>query len=104
MEGTISTREQRLTWMMMYAPLCLAEIEKDGRIMQLNIQGEAILKPVMTAHHLATDNLYPLLQLIAPGVLEKIRNFADKEGLIVHNELVTLSLDANSNEQYLNIT
>jgi len=91
MKDQARNSEQRLRWMMMNAPVCLAETMENGEILQLNVEGESLFRPVMKANGLCEDNLFPVLGLIAPEVLEKIRQFREGKGVIVVNEMVSFS-------------
>jgi signal transduction histidine kinase len=91
MENQISASEQRLRWMMKHAPVCLIEIREDGRLLEMNVIAETILRPVMAENGLDEDNLFPLLGLVAPEVLKKVKNFGGDAGLIVLNELIGFS-------------
>lgn len=83
----MSNPDERLKAMVANAPLCIAELSMDGRLLRLNHKGEAMLRPIIAANKLEADNLYSLLELIAPEVLEKVRAFTGQEGLILANEL-----------------
>ncbi|HWK06913.1 MAG TPA: HAMP domain-containing sensor histidine kinase [Puia sp.] len=106
MENQLSPSEQKLRAIMANAPMGLAEIDRKGGIVQLNIRGEAMLRPIMSAHNITDNNLYPVLQIMAPAVLEKIRSFPDEAGPILINELYPFSLPSGgeSAERYLNYT
>jgi signal transduction histidine kinase len=91
MENQISASEQRLRWMMKHAPVCLIEIREDGHLLEKNVMAETILRPVMAENGLDEDNLFPLLGLVAPEVLKKIKNFGSDAGLIVLNEPIGFS-------------
>jgi signal transduction histidine kinase len=81
------------------APMGLVEIDGNGDIIQLNIKGEFLLRPIMSAHNINDNNLYTLLALIAPAVPDKIRSFGDEAGLILVNELYPFSLSAGTERQ-----
>jgi len=91
MENQLSASEQRIRWMMKHAPVCLIEIGEDGRILELNVAAATTLDPVMAANGLDGDNLFPLLGLIAPDVLKKVKAFGSNIGVIVLNEVIGFS-------------
>ena len=76
---------------MKHAPVCLIEIGEDGGILELNVAAATTLDPVMAANGLDGDNLFPLLGLIAPDVLKKVKDFGSNTGVIVLNELIGFS-------------
>ncbi len=78
---------EKLTMILRHAPIGLAEIDRNGTIIHLNVKGEELLKPVLVAHNINGNNLYPVLECIAPGVAEKIKKSPDESGNILKNEL-----------------
>jgi signal transduction histidine kinase len=99
MENQLSPSERKLTAIMANAPMCLVEIDRKGEILQLNIKGEAMLGPVMSANNISGNNLYPVLELIAPPVSDKIRRFPEEPGTILINELYPFSLSSGAERQ-----
>jgi signal transduction histidine kinase len=73
------------------APMGLAEIDKKGTIIHLNVKGEALLEPVRRANNIKCNNLYPVLSHIAPAIVEKIKDSADEAGNIITDELHSFS-------------
>lgn len=106
MENPFDSREQRLRWMMMHAPLGLVETDKDGLILQLNIMSETLLKPVMKANHLDENSFFPALKLIAPGIAVKVIEYPDQEGVITVNEMAvyTQVCEGAAEKKYLKFT
>ena len=55
MENLRTRNDHKLSMIMKHAPMGLAEIDRNGDIIHLNIKGEAQLKPVQiatdTTHH-----------------------------------------------------
>jgi signal transduction histidine kinase len=91
---------------MQHASTGLAEIDKSGKIIHLNVKGEALLKPVLIANGINGNNLYPVLEHIAPAVAQKIKNTSDDAGHILTNEphSFSLSFGGENIERYFNFT
>jgi signal transduction histidine kinase len=86
METQLNQAEQKLTMIMKHASTGMAEIDRNGKIIHLNLKAEALLKPVLIANNIEGNNLYPVLDCIAPAVKEKIKGSADDAGNILINE------------------
>jgi signal transduction histidine kinase len=88
METQLNRAEQKLTMIMKHAATGMAEIDRSGKIIHLNSKAEALLKPVLIAHNLngGSNNLYAVLEHIAPAIVEKIKSSADDAGNILSNE------------------
>ena len=69
--------EDKLFLYMKHAPSGMAEIDSNGNINYLNLEGEAILKPVISAHSIDSNNLFDILAPIVPELVEKIKNIVD---------------------------
>jgi len=92
METQLNRAEQKLTMIMKHASTGMAEIDRSGKIIHLNLKAEALLKPVLIANNFAGNNLYAVLECIAPQVAEKIKSSADDAGNILINEPCSFSL------------
>jgi len=79
--------EASLTITMPQASMGLAEIDSSGQIIHLNSKGRTLLKPIWAASGLNGNNLYPILEQIAPAVSKKIKESPDEAGNILTNEL-----------------
>ncbi len=79
--------EPNLTMTMHQSAMGLAEMDRNGEIIHLNTKGRALLKPIWKAGGLKENNLYPVLEQIAPAVSKKIKEFPDEAGHILSNEL-----------------
>ena len=106
MENQLSPSERKLIAIMANAPMCLAEIDGKGEILQLNIKGEATLRPIMSSYNIQDNNLYAVLERIAPEVSHKIRNYSGEPGPILINQLVPFSFSSGTEKQqkYFNYT
>jgi len=80
MENQLIRAEQKLSMIARHAPMGLAEIDGEGEIIEMNLKGESLLKPVIIAHDLRSNNFYAILDYIAPGVTDKIRAAGDEAG------------------------
>ncbi len=69
--------EDKLFLYMKHATSGMAEIDSNGNINYPNLEGEAILKPVISAHSIDSNNLFDILAPIVPELVEKIKNIVD---------------------------
>lgn len=79
--------EHKFNAIFTYAPLALAEIKQDGKITLLNLAGKTLLHPVCEFYELDTENLYPILDKIFPGITARIKSYREPNGQIIYNEL-----------------
>jgi len=91
---------------MQHAGTGFAEIDRDGKIIHLNARAKSLLKPVLIANDIKENNLFPVLEYIAPPVTEKIKNTADDAGLILRDEPYSffLSFGGEEIERHYNFT
>jgi signal transduction histidine kinase len=103
-ENQYTLTEQKLISLLQYASVGIVEINESGTIVFLNLFGKVLLKPVFETNNLDDSNLFPILQLIAPSVKEKIENFREEKGLVVMNEVVSCFIPSPEGlkEKYLN--
>lgn len=92
MENLLSRADQKLTMIMKHASTGLAELDSDGNINSLNLKGHSLLKPILIANNLSACNIFPILDIIAPTLGDKIRNYDGEYGSIATNELQNFSL------------
>ena len=92
MENLLSRADQKLTMIMKHASIGLAELDSDGNINSLNLKGQSLLKPILIANNLPADNIFPVLDMIAPILGDKVRSFDGECGSIVTNEIQSFSL------------
>ena len=79
--------EQKFNAIFTYAPLALAEIKQDGKITLLNLAGKTLLHPICEFYKIDTENLYPILDKIFPGITARIKSYKEPNGQIIYNEL-----------------
>jgi signal transduction histidine kinase len=94
MANHLTQSRDKLTLFIQHAPMGLAEIDKSGTIIHINTKGEDLLKPILAANNIKGNNLYPVLEQIAPTVVDRIKRSADEAGNIVTNELHSFSFSA----------
>jgi signal transduction histidine kinase len=99
----LSPNEHKLVAILMYAPIGIAEIDESGKITHLNLMGETLLQPLMTGYQLSNENIFPILEYMAPGLADKIKNFKEDAGTIIMNELYSFSLPGQDLEKYFNV-
>ncbi len=102
MYQNVSAREQKLADMLRYAPLGLVETDNEGNILEMNIKGEELLYPFMQAHMLDMTNIFPLLNIIKPGIADSITGFEGEIG-VAFNDLIAVTLPGQASATYLNI-
>jgi signal transduction histidine kinase len=102
MENLLSRADQKLTMIMKHAPMGVAEIDKSGDITSLNLKGETLIKPILIANNLDGNNLFAILNCIAPSIVDKIKNSRNEAGNIITNELhcFTLSFGEENVERH----
>ena len=91
---------------MKHAPIGLAEIDRNGKIIHLNSKGKDLLKAVLIANGVDGNNFYPVLEHIAPSVIHKIRNSSDDAGHIMTIEphSFSFSFGGEKIERHFNFT
>ena len=97
--------EDKLFMFMKYATTGMAEIDMSGVIINLNVQGEAVLAPVISAHNINKNNLFDILTSVAPELTDKIKQFIDVAGEIATDEPPVFSFfsGAGKNERHFNL-
>ncbi len=90
---------------MKYATTGMAEIDTKGAIINLNIKGEAVLAPVISAHDISSNNLFDILTSVDPKLTDKIKLFIDVAGYIATNEspVFSFTTGAGKNERHFNL-
>jgi signal transduction histidine kinase len=98
--------DQKLAMIIEQSSMGLAEIDSRGTIIQLNPKGESLLKPIFIAHSISKNNLFDVLDHIAPSLTNKIHSSADEPANIVSNEIhsFSLSFGGESIERHFNFT
>jgi len=86
MKNQLAKTEQKLALILQHATTGLAEIDHSGEIIYLNTCGAALLKPVFIAHETGENNLFPLLDQIAPVIIQKIKDTNGEAGPVLLNE------------------
>jgi len=104
MDNHLTQAEQKLSMIMQHASMGMAEIDRTGKIIHLNTKGEDLLRPIWIANDMSEDNLYPILEYIAPTVTKKIKESPDEAGHILTNELhsFSFSFGGESIERHFN--
>jgi len=88
--------DQKLNMVLKHVPLGLAEIDSNGEIFFLNEKGVALLKPVRVAYNIKCNNLFPVLDRIAPALIDKIKTSSNDEGDMLSNEQHSFLLNFGS--------
>ncbi|MDR3680997.1 MAG: ATP-binding protein [Flavipsychrobacter sp.] len=105
MENHMSASEQRLFSIIKYAPLGVIEIDQNGVIQNMNLKGEELLMPIISAYNLSSKNLFPIFRYVNEVLTERIQSFSEESGLIAHNETHTflMPLPGGDATTYFNI-
>ena len=106
MENSLEKAEQKLAAIVQNTLTGLAEIDRSGNIIHLNVSGEALLKSVLISTAIKGSNFYPVLEMIAPGVAHQIQHTPDDAGNILTNEPHRFSfcIGGENIERHFNIT
>lgn len=98
--------EDKLFLYMKHATSGMAEIDSNGNINYLNLEGEAILKPVISAHSIDSNNLFDILAPIVPELVEKIKNIVDDGNNTTTSrpQIFQLSFGAGKMERRINLS
>lgn len=84
--------EQKFISIFTYAPMGLAEVGEDGRIIRLNLKGQELLYPLCSTYGIGTDNIFLLLDFIFPEISGQIKAYPQVMGQIIHNHLQRFKL------------
>jgi signal transduction histidine kinase len=97
--------EDKLFMFMRYAATGMAEIDMKGAIINLNLKGEAVLAPVISAHDINNNNLFDILTSVDPELTDKIKLFIDVTGEIATDEspIFSFSTKNGRNEKRYNL-
>ncbi len=74
---------QKMLSIIYQIPVGLIESDMAGNITQLNAKSVQLLMPLFSSLQLPGDNINKLLQVKAPGLLKRIREYIGKNGVIV---------------------
>ncbi|TCC94665.1 sensor histidine kinase [Pedobacter hiemivivus] len=91
--------EQKFNAIFTYAPIGLVEVDQNGKIIRLNLMGQALLNPLFEIYQIDTEHIYPMLDCIFPGVSQKIQDYKDPMGQIIYNHLHCFKLPS-PNDQF----
>lgn len=92
MQNDLSPVEKKLTAIIEYAPLGIVEINDQGAISHVNIVGGNILAPIQQHFQLNSDNFFPLLEKMAPSVLERLQLYRGESGPVLMSEVYAFTM------------
>jgi signal transduction histidine kinase len=97
--------EDKLFMFMKYATTGMAEIDMKGAIINLNLKGEAVLAPVISAHDINNNNFFDILTSVDPELTDKIKLFIDVAGDIATDEppVFSFTTRTRNNERHFNL-
>lgn len=105
MGNHLTQTEDKLFMFMKYAFAGMAEIDMSGVITNLNIQGETVLAPIISAHDINSNNLFDIFSSVDTELTEKIKTIIDQGATTSSNEVPTLpfSIGKGKNEKHYNL-
>ncbi|GGH78226.1 signal transduction histidine kinase [Filimonas zeae] len=92
MQNDLSPIEKKLTAIIEYAPLGIVELDDQGTIIHVNIAGGEILRPIRQYFQLYDDNFFPLLEKMAPTVLERLQLYKEESGPVLVSEVYCFTM------------
>lgn len=83
----------------------MVEIDMSGIIVNLNIQGEAILAPVVSKHDVSSNNFFDILSSVDADLNDKLRVLIEENIKSYSNEVTTLTFSTghSENEKHYNL-
>ncbi|SHG47118.1 Signal transduction histidine kinase [Fodinibius roseus] len=98
MEQEIRQQLEKYKGMIEQAPIGLVEVDRDGTLIEINLAGEEMLEPIMDMGAFDGDNIFPVLDYMAPEMSDKIKSFPEQNGLVFIHELHRFILPENDEE------
>jgi signal transduction histidine kinase len=98
MNNQISPREQKLSNIVNNAPVGIAQIDNHGNLLELNLEGERLLFPLVQAYNLQDNNLFSRFEPVAPDACASIREAPGVPGIIFINAEYSFELPGMSSE------
>lgn len=97
--------EDKLFMFMKYAATGMAEIDMSGTITNLNIKGEKVLAPVISAQDINSNNIFDILSSVDAGITDRIKNLIDESTASYSDEAPTLTFSTGKgkNEKHYNL-
>ena len=92
MNNQISPREQKLSSIVNNAPVGIAQIDNNGNLQELNLEGEKLLRPLVQAYNLRDNNLFSRFEPVAPDACASIREAPGTPGIIFINSEYSFEL------------
>src|SRR5580704_14582618 len=92
MNNQISPREQKLSSIVNNAPIGIAQIDNNGNLQELNLEGEKLLRPMVQAYDLRDNNLFSRFEPVAPDACASIRDAPGTPGIIFINSEYSFEL------------
>ncbi len=83
---TVEQQLQKIIFIIHQIPIGLVETDVLGNLKQMNAKGVQLLMPLFLQFQLSGNNVFDLLQKIAPDLLVRIKQFKEKTGTIVQQE------------------
>ena len=78
------TEVQKMLSIIYQIPMGLIETDTDGVVLQMNAKSVQLLMPQFISHKLNGSNLFRLLEMMAPDILEKVKRFTETSGTIIN--------------------
>lgn len=91
METQISASEIKLRSIMQHAYMGIVEINCAGQVVDINLRGKALLKPLFDAADFLGTDFFAIADLISPKIAQTIRAYDQPAGVIIANEVFQFS-------------
>jgi signal transduction histidine kinase len=80
------TEVQKMLSIIYQIPMGLIETDMEGSVLQMNAKSVQLLMPQFFSHQLNGSNFHRLLEMMAPGFLEKVKCFTETSGTIINQQ------------------
>ena len=77
---------QKMLSIIYQIPMGLIETDIDGKTLQMNAKSIQLLMPFFYKHKLKGDNIFELLKIVSPDLIQQILNFHQQSGCIINQE------------------
>ena len=106
MESQISASELKLRSIVQHAYMGIIEINSLGHIVNINLSGQALFKPLFTSLKITETDFFAVADFISPHIKQTIQQFDQPSGVIMANEIFHFSYIKNEQliERYYKFT
>lgn len=103
---TAAQQLQKIILIIHQIPIGLVETDIHGKLKQMNAKGVQLLMPLFLQTQLSGTNLFELLAIILPDLMQKIKQFQAASGTIIQQEnyLIKLNMSEAKIERFFYFT